>query len=159
MSHVTRVGDVLAALRRAFEKKGWHGASLLEHLRRLTPAQAAFKPKGANHSIHELVDHVAFWEGIGVAYVTAGRPPDPMPKDWTAPGTSLAQSLRTLRRNHKALLGVIARLMDADLGRPVHAASGGRFSLAQVLHGLAAHAAYHAGQIGLLLAMQRRRGG
>jgi uncharacterized damage-inducible protein DinB len=52
-----------------------------------------------------------------------------------------------LRATHRLLVAAVSALEDADLERPVRTVSAGRMPLGQVLHGVAAHDAYHAGQI------------
>src|SRR2546423_1895813 len=42
----------------------WHGDPLLAILKGVSAKQAATKPKGASHSIWELVLHIANWEEI-----------------------------------------------------------------------------------------------
>jgi uncharacterized damage-inducible protein DinB len=48
------------------------------------------------------------------------------------------------------LVAAIALLKEADLERPVRTVSKRRLTLGEVLHGVAAHDSYHAGQIRLL---------
>jgi len=146
----TRVDDVLAALEGAFEKKGWHGPTVIEALEGVTSTEAAHKPGAARHSIHQLVDHIQYWEQAGLRYVTKPGRPKPPRRDWSRPTTSLAASVARLRSTHARLVAVVTRLADADLDRPVRTVGSGVTPLARVLHGIAAHAAYHAGQIRLL---------
>jgi uncharacterized damage-inducible protein DinB len=148
-----RIEDALAALRGAFERKGWHGPTVLEAVRGVTPRQAARTPRGAHNSIHQLVDHIAYWERIGIEYLRRGAPPSPMPPDWRRPRTSLAASIRALRATHRELVRRVARLTDRDLDRKVRTSESGVMPLGEVLHGIAAHDVYHAGQIRLLRAM------
>ena len=143
-----RVHDILAALRGAFFAKGWHGPSLLEAVKGLTAKKARKRGK-ATHSIHELVDHVEHWEAVAIHYVRRGKPPKRHRMDWAPPNLRFRDSLRRLRATHRLLVAAISALEDADLERPVRTVSAGRMPLGQVLHGVAAHDAYHAGQIRL----------
>ncbi len=145
-----RIEDVKVALKGSFEAEGWHGPAVLENLRGLSSLSGGLKPRGAHHSIHELVDHIEYWEAVGVHYLEKGRPPRRLRRDWAIPRSSFSASLRRLKATHKRLLRAISGLKDDDLRRTVRITTGERVPLARVLHGLAAHAAYHGGQIGLL---------
>ncbi len=145
---MTRVADVIVALQGAFSNKGWHGPSVLDSVKGVRAKQAR-KRKG-QHSIHELVDHIEYWESIAVHYVRRGKPPKRRRADWIPPNLHWRDSVRRMRATHRVLLAAIATLKDADLERPVRTVGSGRMRLVQVLHGVAAHDVYHAGQIGLL---------
>ena len=145
---MTRVADVLVALQGAFAKKGWHGATVLESVKGIRAKKA--RKRKDQHSIHELVDHIEYWENIAVHYVRRGRPPKRRRADWAPPTLHWRDSVRRMRATHRVLVAAIASLKDADLERPVRTLGSGRMRLCQVLHGVAAHDAYHAGQIGLL---------
>jgi uncharacterized damage-inducible protein DinB len=148
-----RVTDVLTALNGAFEAKGWHGPTVLESIRGLGRAAASSHPGEAHHSIHDLIDHIEYWEAMGVHYVTKGALPKRRPKDWARPTISFGRSVRRLKNTHRLLLAAISRLDDSELDTPVKTAGSGRMPLAKVLHGIAAHDTYHAGQIRLLRTM------
>ena len=141
---------MLAALRGAFVAKGWHGPSVLQSLSGLRAKKARKHRAGAAHSIHEVVDHLEYWEHVAIHYVRRGRPPKRLRKDWAKPSLSFAKSVCRLRVTHRVLVAAIALLKEADLERPVRTVSRRRLSLGQVLHGVAAHDSYHAGQIRLL---------
>jgi len=142
-----RVTDVLLAFQGAFEGRGWHGPSLLGLLRGLSPVRARKRPRGAHHSIQELVEHVAYWEERAILqFAPGGHSPG---ADWVLPRRSFPASLRHLKAVHKDLLRAVGALEDGDLERIVRTGDG-PMRLGKVLHGVAAHAAYHAGQIGLL---------
>ena len=145
-----RVGDVLTALRGAFERQGWHGPTVLEALQGVTAQEAARRPAGIHHSIHQLVDHIQYWEEAGLRYATALEKPKRTRRDWGLPSTSFGASLRRLRATHKRLLEAVSRLADGELERPIGTWDSGRMPLARVLHGVAAHDVYHAGQIRLV---------
>ena len=145
----SRVDDVLAALRAAFEKNGWHGPTVLGSVKGLTAGEAARKPRHAHHSVHELVDHITYWEAVVLRrYLGPGQKPSRGRGDWKPPAAPLADSVRRMQEGHRALVAAIAALRDEDLDRKVKTASGLR-PLVEVLHGVAAHDAYHAGQIRL----------
>ena len=61
-----------------------------------------------------------------------------------------------MERGHRALVKAVSALRDGDLERKVQTSSGPR-PLVEVLHGVAAHDAYHAGQIRLTRKLLRGR--
>jgi uncharacterized damage-inducible protein DinB len=143
----SRTKDLVQAFEGAFGRRGWHGPGVLGSLRGAGPKEAGKRPKGAHHSIHDLVEHIAFWEERGIRYI---RPEHPRSRgDWETPGRSFAQSLAHMKGVHARLVASIRSLHDADLDRIVTTGEG-RMSLSKALYGITAHAAYHAGQIRLL---------
>jgi uncharacterized damage-inducible protein DinB len=145
-----RVDDVLVALRGAFGAKGWHGPSVLDAIKGVTAKKAKKRRGKSSNSIHDLVDHIEYWEAVAVHCVRRGRPPKRHRPDWAKPNLGYRDSVRRLKATHRVLIAAIALLQDADLERPCRTVSSGRMPLGQVLHGVAAHDAYHAGQIRLL---------
>jgi uncharacterized damage-inducible protein DinB len=141
---------VQVALRGAFVARGWHGPSVLQSISGVRAKKAKKRRAGAAHSIHEVVDHIEYWEHVAIHYVRRGRPPKRLRKDWATPGLGFAKSVKRLRATHRVLVAAIALLKDADLERPVRTVSKRRLTLGEVLHGVAAHDSYHAGQIRLL---------
>ena len=153
----TRVDDILAALRGAFERNGWHGPTVLGAVRGVTASEAGRKPPRAHHSIHELVDHVAHWEAVVLRrYLGPAQPSTRGRGDWRPPALSFSGSIERMEEGHRALVKAVKALRDEDLERKVPTSSGPR-PLVEVLHGLAAHDAYHAGQIRLTRKLLRGR--
>jgi uncharacterized damage-inducible protein DinB len=140
-----RVADLLASLEGAFEKRGWQGPTVLRSIRGVKGVEARKKP--GHHSIHELVEHIAYWEEVGLSYIK--KVPRPERRDWSRPTRSFAASVEHLRATHERLAAAVRLLSDQDLDRRVETGEG-RMPLSRALHGVAAHAAYHAGQIGLI---------
>ena len=151
MPEATRIAD---QLRRAFDGEAWHGDSLLEILEGVTAAQAAARPVASAHTIWELVLHIAAWDGAalrrlgGAAVELADAenfPPVPDVSDaaWHA---AKAQ----LRNTHQDLIAAVVDLPDARLFEVVPGKQGTHYTFYYMLHGVAQHEAYHAGQIALL---------
>jgi hypothetical protein len=46
----------------AYNKTSWHGTNLRGSLRRVTPAQAAWRPAEHRHNIWEIAVHAAYWK-------------------------------------------------------------------------------------------------
>ena len=153
----TRVDDILAALRGAFESNGWHGPTVLGAVRGVTASEAGRKPPRAHHSILELVDHIAYWEAVILRrYLVPPKTERRGRGDWRPPVGSLADSVQRMNEGHRALVKAVKALRDEDLERKVPTSSGPR-PLVEVLHGLAALDAYHAGQIRLTRTLLRGR--
>jgi uncharacterized damage-inducible protein DinB len=142
-----RVGDLLLAFRGAFERDGWHGPSLLGLLREVPGKVAGKRPRGTPYSIHDLVEHIAFWEEQGLRQLRGERSGGA--GDWTRPRRSFPRSVAHLKKVHASLVRAIRGLRESDLDRVVVAGEG-PMSAGKALHGVVAHAVYHSGQIALL---------
>ena len=153
----TRLGDVVAALEGAFQGPGWHGPTVLEVVAGIAARRAALRPEGAHHSVHELVDHIQYWEEAGLRYAVTKGKPKRTRRDWARPTRSFAGSLKRLTATHRRLVAAVRKLDESDLDRPIGTWGSGIVPLHFVLHGVAAHDAYHAGQIGLLRALLGKR--
>ena len=139
---------LLANLDEAYAKKGWHGATLRGALRGLDPEDVAWRPAAGRHNIWELTAHAAYWKFIvrrrlggskRGAFALRGS-------NWmTAPAQIEAASWRevvgALDAEHHRLRETIASLRGADLRD--------RKKL-RMIYGVAAHDAYHTGQIQLI---------
>ncbi len=138
-------------LRRAFDGSAWHGPALLELLKDVDSAAAAAKPLPEVHSIWELVLHIAVWDDAGLRrldgrkWQPTGLKNFPLPAKPTeaAWGKAIAETKRT----HDTLVKTVAALPDSRLGERV---PGKRYDFYHLLHGIAQHELYHAGQIAIL---------
>ena len=151
MSGTIRIAD---ELRRAFHGPAWHGDSLFKILRGVTAAQAAAHPIPNAHSIWELVLHLAAWEGAvrqrmaGVAVRLSAAKNFPPVNDTS--DAAWQNTLDHVRRMHAELVAAVDKFPNASLAKQVPGKQGAHYNFAYMLHGLAQHAAYHAGQIALL---------
>ncbi len=138
-------------LRRAFEGDAWHGPALLELLQDLDAATAAAKPLPEVHSIWELVLHVAAWDDAACRRLsgkkvqltgTANFPlvPKPTPTRWHA-------AVAHAKHTHDVLVKTVAALSESRLRERV---PGKKYDFYFLLHGVAQHELYHAGQIAIL---------
>jgi len=138
-------------LRRAFEGPAWHGPALLELLQDVDAATAAAKPLPKVHSIWELVLHIAAWDGAALRRLGGQKaqlkgaanfpvPPKPTEAAWRK---AIAQAQRT----HDLLVKTVATLPESRLRERV---PGKRYDFYFMLHGVAQHELYHAGQIAIL---------
>ncbi len=138
-------------LRRAFEGPAWHGPALLELLQDVNAATAAAKPLPRVHSIWELVLHIAAWDGAacrrlgGEKIQLTGAANFPI-----APNPSAAawrKAIAGAKRTHDLLVITVANLPESRLRERV---PGKRYDFYFMLHGVAQHELYHAGQIAIL---------
>lgn len=149
----SRTALLLLALDQAFGSRGWHGTTLRGALRGVTPAQARWRPGRGRVCIWEYVLHCAWWKHevrrrLGEAVASFPR----SPRDWPArpASASLAawradvQLLETEQRELRALAARMpARLLEKR-------APKSRWRHVEQLLGVAAHDAYHTGQIQLI---------
>ncbi|MBJ6108589.1 DinB family protein [Hymenobacter sp. BT523] len=151
---------LLDQLRRAFDGEPWCGPSLLTNLEGVTAAQAAHYPISNAHSIWEIVLHLASWTAIVRRRIADNKPLQPgEADDWPAAPANQTEAswqsaLAGLRTAHEHLLALAEALPEADLDRTIGATfeppQGGSYTAYQMLHGVAQHYLYHAGQIVLL---------
>jgi uncharacterized damage-inducible protein DinB len=161
MSEAARIVDELT---RAIEGEPWHGDSVTAILREVTHETAAAKPSGNAHSIWEIVRHMTAWTGEVSRRLDGNPPSEPQEGDWPQPsGTGAPEWQRdvaALKDAHQQLLDRVAKLSDEALFAPPvdvrNRPAGSGVSRYVLLHGLAQHHAYHAGQIAILKKLARR---
>lgn len=145
---------ILDELRRAWDGDPWHGDPVRAVLAGLTPEQAAAHPLPGAHSAWEIVLHMTAWTREVARRLRDRVARDPEDGDWPAVRGDLGQAVDALARAHAELLDAVAAFPPAELDRVVGEARdrplGAGVSYAVMLHGLAQHHAYHAGQIALL---------
>ncbi|MGC1448712.1 MAG: DinB family protein [Candidatus Sulfotelmatobacter sp.] len=147
-SEASRIAD---QLRRAFDGSAWHGPALLELLEDVDAATAAAKSLVQVHSIWELVLHVAVWDDAGLRRLSgetwqpiglANFPPVTKPTE-----AAWRKAVAATKRTHDALVKTVAALPESRLWDRV---PGKRYDFYHMLHGIAQHELYHAGQIAIL---------
>jgi len=149
---------IIDELTRAIDGDAWHGDPIAKILDGVTAAQAASRPVPEAHTIWEIVRHMTAWTNE-VARRLSGRPAgEPAEGDWpAASGTNESnwrQDAAALFQAHRGLIAGIENLRDDDLFAPTsdprNRQTGVGVTHYVLLHGLAQHHAYHAGQIALL---------
>lgn len=144
-------------LYRAFYGQAWHGPALMELLEDIDVKTAAAKPLADVHSIWELVLHVAAWDRAGVKRLGGhqcqlkGRqnfPPVPEPTE-----IEWKKAVKHTKETHDLLVETVKGLSDKRLRDRV---PGKRYDFYHMLHGIAQHELYHAGQIAILKKAQTR---
>jgi uncharacterized damage-inducible protein DinB len=147
----TEAARIADQLRRAFDGTAWHGPSLMELLEDVDAATAAAKPLAKVHSIWELVLHVAAWDAAGYRRLsgekiqltgTANFPivPRSAEAEWR-------KAVAQVKHTHDVLVKTVAALPEPRLRERV---PGKRYDFYFMLHGIAQHELYHAGQIAIL---------
>jgi len=153
-SESIRIAD---QLRRAFEGDAWHGPALLELLKDVNAATAAARPVPDAHNIWELVLHVAVWDKATLRRLAGERTQptglDNFPLVPTPAGErAWNKAVSDLRRTHQILVKTVAALPEPRLWERV---PGKRYNFYHLLHGVAQHELYHAGQIAILKKMKK----
>ncbi len=153
MSETARIAD---QLRRAFSGDAWHGESLLEILDGITAAQAAARPVKHAHSIWELVFHITAWDGAvrrrlnGDAVELSDEQNFPSVMDPSE--GAWRRAVENAKRVHDELVEAVAGFPDDRLKEkvPGKKSEPDWYDFYYMLHGVAQHELYHAGQIALL---------
>jgi hypothetical protein len=152
------VGLLLRLLDQAYDTKSWHGPNLRGSIRGLTAVRAGWRPRPGRHSIAEIVVHAAYWKYAVRRKLRGDRRgsfplkgsnwfalPDPLTEpDWR-------RCVELLAAEHRLLRDAVATTDPARLDRP---APPGRTRVVDLIHGVAAHDLYHAGQVQLLKRLQ-----
>jgi hypothetical protein len=154
-----RVSFALAVVDCAYNRQSWHGTNLRGSLRGLSVNDVARRPSRSRHNIWELVVHCAYWKYVVRRRLTRekrgsfplagsnfferpvrGASRTDLTRQWKA-------DLALLDDMHHQLRAVVAALPESKLAKP---GSARRPTPMWLVHGVAAHDLYHAGQIQLL---------
>ncbi len=151
------VTQLLAIIDQAYDRQSWHGTNLRGSLRRVTAAQAAWRPGPRRHNIWEIVVHAAYWKYAAARRFTGsargsfplkGSNWFPRPVDAAhAADTDWRADVALLDQMHATLRGAVTALPAKELARTPAGTKVSNFAL---VSGIAAHDLYHAGQIQLL---------
>jgi hypothetical protein len=146
VSESSRIAD---QLRRSYEGPAWHGPSLREALEGVTPDIAAHRCSADVHSIWELVVHLSTWAAaarrfVGQNFYVSLTGVD----DWPEPTGNWSDTLENLARAQRELWDEVGKLPDARLEDVLSVQK--QYTVYILLHGVAQHNLYHAGQISLL---------
>jgi uncharacterized damage-inducible protein DinB len=144
---------ILDQLHRSYEGPAWHGPALRRILDGVSFPAAAQRPIPDAHTIWELVLHITVWISVPTRRIEGAEiatlPPD---QDWPAqpePSESgWREALYQLAQAQSDLEAAVRKLTDERLGDEVLGEVP--YSIYAMLHGVAQHTLYHAGQIALL---------
>jgi hypothetical protein len=152
------IGLLLRILDQAYDKKAWHGPNLKGAIRRLTAAQAAWRPNPKRRSIADITVHCAYWK-----YAVRRRLRGDKRGSFLLPGSNWFvlqdplteadwnQYVRLLEDEHQALRAAAAEVSPNRLHK---ASAGSKNTNAVLIYGAASHDLYHAGQIQILKRLQ-----
>ena len=144
-------------------RRNWHGGpSPIGALRGVTAEQAAWRPTPQRKSVWELALHIAYWKYtvhrhlVGGAQPRFPRAPANFPSQPDFPDEAAwATDVALLKREHERLVVAVralpARRLDAV------PPEGRRWTYGELVLGIAAHDAYHTGQIQLLKRLWQER--
>src|SRR5262249_24393123 len=149
-------------LDQSYDKKAWHGPNLRGAIRRLSAAQAAWRPDPQRHNIREHVVHAAYWK-YAVRRPLLGEKRGSFPlqrSNWFAVPESLREEgwsgyRSLLDEQHRSLRQAVAGFPEARLHGP---SPGSRYVTVELIYGIASHDLYHVGQIQLLKRLQAKGG-
>lgn len=149
-----QIALLLALLDQSYDKKAWHGRNLRGAIRRLSAAEAAWRPHPQRYNIAEHVLHAAYWKyAIRRRLLGEKRGGFPLKgSNWFIVPESLSEEtwrgyLTLLDEQHRALRQAVAEFPEARL---YHPSPGSRWVAAEMIYGIASHDLYHVGQIQLL---------
>lgn len=131
--------------------KNFWQASLLKQIEGLSVEQALFIPAPGRHCIWELVRHVAYWKFWALTYLDTGEKINAKEHNWaplpeTQDENSWNKDIEYLKAMNEKCFDAAKALGDTIYTSPQEKVAFFR----QVL----LHDCYHAGQIGLLRALQ-----
>jgi uncharacterized damage-inducible protein DinB len=149
---------LLSMIDEGFDRKAWHGPTLLGAIRGVTAAQAVWRPARGRHNIRELTVHAAYWK-YAVRRRLTGEKRGSFAlegSNWFEGGGTRAwkDDVRLLVEEHRKLRAAVASYPQRALGASVDAK---KQTAAYTIRGIAAHDLYHAGQIQLIKKLQNGR--
>jgi DinB superfamily len=143
-------------------RKNWHGGpSPVGALRGVTAAQASWRPTPRRKTIWELALHIAYWKYAVRRHLHPHAPSfERRPANFPAPpepadDAAWSRDVALLRTEHERLLRAVSALSERMLNAVP--ASGRRWTYGELVLGIAAHDAYHTGQIQLLKRLWQER--
>jgi uncharacterized damage-inducible protein DinB len=155
MSEAAGIAD---QLRRAFYGSAWHGPAVFELLADVDAASAAARPVEDVHTIWELLLHIEAWDRAAMVRL-GGEKCQPAGTENFPPVTRVTQvrwrrAVSSAKRTHDRLVKTVEALPGSRLRDRV---PGKRYDFYHMLHGIAQHELYHAGQMAILKKAGSRR--
>ena len=154
-----RISALVRGLDGAYGGPAWHGPHLRGALDPLGEAEAAWRPAPGRPNAWELAVHAAYWKYRVLRHVAAAPPAafdEPGSNFFARPaaGRTLAADLARLDVWHERLRDAAAGLDPERLDEIAYDA----YTFEALLRGAAAHDAYHAGQVRLLVRLRESLG-
>jgi uncharacterized damage-inducible protein DinB len=148
----TELERLESQLRRSFEGEAWHGPSVLEALRDITPEAAHAHPVTGAHSVWELVLHLGGTYRLVLRRLDGENAQLTANEDWPSvpspTSASWRDAIRSLQELNEQVRSAVLRFNPQQLDHPLPA--GGRYTAHTQFIGITQHDLYHAGQIALL---------
>jgi hypothetical protein len=120
---------------------------------------ALWRPAPGRHNVWELTLHAAYWKYAVRRRLTGGSAAsfDRKPSNWPATpeppnAASWKRDVVLLELEHRKLRDAVRTLDPRELGR---LSPRGVWTLAEEIHGVAAHDLYHTGQVQLIKRLMR----
>ena len=143
--------------------RAWHGGPTpVGAVRGVTAAQARWRPARDRHNIWELMLHIAYWKyAVRRHLVDAAGPRFPRsPANWPAvpfraDKAAWEADKKLLAQEHEEFIRALERFPARLLGR--RPAPKRKWTYGELIVGVLAHDAYHAGQVQLLKRLCRVR--
>jgi len=144
-------GRIADQLQRAFYGAAWHGPAVMELLEDVNATMATARPIVNVHNIWELLLHVAVWDRAALTRL-GGSKCQPtgeanFPHVMKANEAAWRKTINDAKRTHDRLVRTVSRMSDQRLRDRV---PGKRYDFYHMLHGIAQHELYHAGQMAIL---------
>jgi uncharacterized damage-inducible protein DinB len=137
-------------------RRGWHGGPTpVGALRGMSASQAVWSPAPGGKSVWQLALHIAYWDyavrrrlegGTGARFPRSPANFPDVPK--RADAKSWAEDVALLKAEHEQLAATIARIPSSRYGTSLP--GGKRWTIGELIVGIAQHDAYHTGQIQLI---------
>jgi hypothetical protein len=152
------IDRLLQVLDESYDKKAWHGPNLKGSIRRLSAQEAAWRSRPDRHSIADYVVHAAYWKYAVRRRLNGDKRGSFALKgsNWFNLPSPLSERnwrefVTLLDQEHRALRDSVATFPAERLNA---LPPGGKVRFVSLIHGVAMHDVYHAGQIQLLKRLQ-----
>jgi uncharacterized damage-inducible protein DinB len=153
---LTIVNDVIKQLNTFYNGDPWVTENFSSRILSLNPEEALAKTEGHNHTISQLVGHIAAWTNFAVQKLTGNDEYDIEDNsivDWPA-GDDWKNIRDEFEIAHKKLLVAIRDWPAEKWNAKV---PGRNYTFIYLINGLLQHAWYHYGQIGSVLAAVNKK--
>ena len=135
------------------EGPAWYGDAVLTIVDGVSPEQASSRPRSQDHSIWEYLLHMTAWQHYAIRALEGERVEEELPDDvnWPALGDESEEAWEEARRVFRKGATRFSELLDGWSDEGFRETVTGRdFSYKVLVHGVAHHNVYHAGQIALV---------
>jgi uncharacterized damage-inducible protein DinB len=142
---------ILARCDRTYRSRNWAAKGVLSALREVTAEVAHWRPHPDQHTIAEIVLHMAFWKDVVASALSTGVYRYAKSEDWRAvepTKDSWEQAQDALRAAHHRLIATLRQIRDRQLMQTVRRRR--KYTVADLAVDIATHDSYHVGQIFVL---------